>query len=250
MSDVLGAALFQSRTRSKVLELLFVRRVRASVSELARAAGVSPRAVSKELRHLLPTGLVEVETVGRTDQVRGNLGHPAVPHLRALLRLSSQADPDEAHSRKVRTSLAGWGAPLVVAAPRRVMGLTETLVEGLREARRDAAVLRVLPTVLARNLDAVDWVALKTSARRARAKSELGLVVELTSRLLDRQDLLQHLDGLRDRRRTRLQYFPEVASRFEEAAARRRSPATAKRWGFWMNLSEDSLRATLERHRA
>ena len=59
-----------------------------------------------------------------------------------------------------------------------------------------------------------------------------------------------HAAGLRDRRRRALLFFPAAKSSFERALARQRSPARALAWGFWMNLSEESFRATLERHSA
>lgn len=250
MSEVLGSVLFQSATRSAVLELLFVRGLTASVSELARRAGLSPRAVGNEVRHLLPTGLVAVDTVGGADVVRANTSHAAAPHLRGLLQAPGELVVDAAEAKRVRESLAAWDAPLAGVRPRKHHSLSEALLRGLEEARRDGTVLRVLPVVLARHLGELDWKALREDARRRKLKAELGFLIDLTAGLLDDEALRAEAAPLRDRRRRTMRFYPLVKSRFEVELAKQRSPEVATRWGFWMNLSEDSFRGLLEKHRA
>ena len=250
MSDVLSTVLFQSVTRSAVLELLFLRGVVGSVSELARRTGLSPRSVGNEVRHLLPTGLLLVDTVGGADVVRANEKHVGAQHLRGLLQTPGVRPPDLSEAKQARESLAAWGAPLAAVRHVRHYPLNESLVRGLAEARTDATVLRVLPTVLARHVESVDWAGLREDARRRKLKAELGLLVELTAELLERPALSQQAAGLADKRRRTMRYFPEAKNRYEAELAKARSPAVARRWGFWMNLSEDSFRATLEKHRA
>ncbi len=250
MSDVVAGALFQSSTRSELLELLFVRGLSASVSELARRANLSPRSVANEVRHLAALRLVSVEAVGGADVVKANLKHPAAKALLTLLRTPIDVRLDDASAREVRESLAGWGAPLAGVEARRHFPLGESLLRGLEAARQDGTVLRVLPTVLAGHLDEVDWTELKEDARRRKQKAELGMLVELTGNLLGRADLRERVAALRDRRRRTLRYFPTARSGFEKELAQKRTPAAARSWGFWMNLSEDSFRSTLERHRA
>lgn len=250
MSEALSAVLFQSATRSAVLELLFVRGVAASVSELARRAGLSPRSVGNEVRHLLPTGLVLVDTVGGADLVRANTKHVGARHLRGLLQTPGAAPPDASEAKKTREALVAWGAPLAGVRSVRHYPLNESLLRGLAEARHDGTVLRVLPPVLARNLEAVDWAGLREDARRQKLKAELGLLVELTAGLLARPELKQQVAGLADRRRRTMRFLPEVKSPWEAELAKQRSPEVARRWGFWMNLTEESFRTTLEKHRA
>ncbi len=250
MSDVLGSVLFQSATRSAVLELLFVRGVSASVSELARRAGLSPRSVGNEIRHLLPTGLVVVEAVGGADVVRANAKHAGARHLRGLLTTPGALAADASEAMRTRESLAAWGAPLVGVRGVKHFPLAETLLRGLVDARRDGTVLRVLPVVLARHADALDWPALREDARRRKLKAELGLLVELTAEATARPALREHAAALQDRRRHAMRYFPEPKNHYEAELARQRSPDVARRWGFWMNMSLESFRGTLEKHGA
>ena len=124
------------------------------------------------------------------------------------------------------------------------------MLRGLEEARCDGTVLRVLPTVLARNVGSVDWAELREEARRRKMKAELGWLIELTAELLQRPELKAEAASLHDKRRRTLRFFPAVKSGFEEELARLRSPASALNWGFWMNMSDDSFRSTLEKHGA
>jgi hypothetical protein len=250
MSEVLGSVLFQSATRSAVLDLLFVRGLSASVSELARRAGLSPRAVGNEVRHLLPTGLVRVDTVGGADVVRANTAHAATRHLRALLEAPSEPVVAASEAKKVRESLAAWGAPLAGVRPRRHHSLNEALLRGLEEARRDGTVLRVLPVVLTRHLGEVDWKELREDARRRKLKAELGFLLEVSGRLLNDTSLGAQAEPLHDRRRRAMRFYPLVKSRYEAELAKERSPDVATRWGFWMNLSEESFRGLFEKHGA
>lgn len=81
-------------------------------------------------------------------------------------------------------------------------------------------------------------------------KAELGWLTELTADLLDRPELKAQAATLHDKRRRTLRFFPAVKSGFEEELAKLRSPQSALNWGFWMNISDDSFRSTLEKHRA
>lgn len=249
MSEMVSQVLFESRSREALLRLLLLKNVEAPVSELARRAGLSARAISREVQHLLPTGLLNTTTVGGADVVTVNRGHAAAKHLAALLQIP--AEPASAgEDRSTRASLAAWGAPLVAAEGRRAKSLEAALLAGLELSRRDGTVLRVMPTVLARNAARVDWQELEEGARRRKLKSELGWLLEQTAELANEPALARRGEKLRDRRRRSVRCFPEVKSRFERELAHQRSPPIARRWGFAMNVSVESLRSTFERHRA
>jgi hypothetical protein len=186
--------------------------------------------------------------MGAGDVVRANQNHPAAAALVTLLETPAVVPASRLEQARVRESLAGWGAPLAGVRPVRRFGLEETALLGLEESARDATVLRTLPVLLARNWSVLNWAALKEEARRRKLKAHLGMLAELTASLAGLPG--SPVKELRDRRVKRMRFFPEVKSRYEEELARRRTPEVAKRWGFWMNLSEESFRRTLEQHRA
>ena len=249
MSYSVADQLFQSRSRCAVLTLLFLKGMAASASELARRSGLSVRGVAKEVKHLQAMGLVSVSHHDRADLVRANGEHPAAEALRALLRTPSRPPVDTAEAKKVRESLVAWGAPLAEVRPVRHYSLEETVLRGLVAAEHDGTVFRTLPTLLARRRAALDWAELKEGARQQRLQAPLGLVAELTGEMLGDKSLARDVEDLHDRRRKQMRFFPVVKSSYEEKLAMSRSPAAAKRWGFWTNVTVESLRSTWEAHR-
>jgi hypothetical protein len=251
MSD-LAKALFASASRAAVLRLVVHDGLEDSVSGLARRAGLSSRAVAREVTHLARTGLVTVRSLGGADLVRANREHPAVMPLKQLLSLDFTFADERDVRAFVRDALSAWGAPLdgQRRRGRNTPSLPETLLSALEVARHDGTVLRVLPVVLAKNLHHVDWVVLLESARHRKLKAELGMLVELTADLLNQPELKSRVSSLKDRRRHKKRFFPEPRNRFEVELAKRQTPRAAARWGFMMNMTEEAFRTTLERHRA
>ncbi len=245
----LADALFPSRARRAVLLGLFGPRGNAAtVSELARQAGLTPRAVAVEVRRLAGTGLVEVEAKGAADLVHPCRRHPAA---RALSRLMKQAaSASGVPLRDPRPSLAAYGAPLAGPDPVPAMSREEALVVGLLEARTDPTLLRVLPVMVLRNEGQFDWDDVRSRARRAKLKAELGMLLDLTAAVSGHAGLHEHTRGLADHRRRVPRDVPEPASVFERRLADKRTPPVARRWGFRMNMSEASVREFVKKHAA
>lgn len=240
-------ALFPSRARRAVLEGLFGPRGKAAtVSELARKAGLTPRAVAVEVRRLAAAGLVEVEAKGAADLVCPSRRHPAARALSGLLKQAASASGTS--HRDPRPSLAAYGAPLPGVEPAPELPREEALVVGLQEARTDPTLLRVLPVVVLRNEGCLDWDDVRSRARRAKLKAELGMLLDLTAAVSGHVRLHEQTHGLSDRRRRVPRYLPEPASEFERRLANKRTPPAARRWGFRMNMSEASVGEFVRKH--
>ncbi len=243
-------ALFPSKARRAVVEALFSGHPsQASVSELARRAGLTPRAVSVEVEKLEAVGLVSVEAEGAAHVVKANRAHPVAKALAHLVRAartpgtkSQPSDPD------LRPSLAAYGAPLMSDAPRPALPLADAVLRGLRAARTDATLLRVLPVVVAKNALRFDWPDLRERARRMNLKAELGMLLELTGHAGGLPEVEAQAAALRDGRRRRTRFFSTVANRYDEKLAEMRTPPSAARWGFRMNMTEESVRDMLRKH--
>lgn len=241
-------ALFPTAARRAVVELLFSGApAEASMSELARRANLTPRAIAVEVQKLEEAGLVEVHAFGSAHVVRRNDKSPASGALSELLRAAREADAGSS-DRNVRRSLAAYGAPLAGEEPRAALSLSETLVRALKLARRDATILRVLPVVLAKHVNDLDWTDLVERAHRTNVKSELGMLLDLTADVARLPNLRARTAELRDGRRKRPRYFPAVAGTFEKQLAERRTPDAASRWQFFMNMTEDSFREFVSKH--
>jgi hypothetical protein len=242
-------ALFPTKARRALVELLFSGAVgEASMSELARRAGLTPRAVAVEVQRLEEADLVEVHAHGPAYVVRPNARSAPVQALAQLVRSAAETPSAGALERSVRRSLAAYGAPLLGEEPRPAFSLSETLLRGLRAARSDATVLRVLPVVLAKHAKNLDWADLMERARRMNLRAELGMLLDLTAKVASLPDLRAHAAELSDARRKRPRYFPHVEGAFEKQLAARRTPEAATRWHFVMNMTEDSFREMVRKH--
>lgn len=246
-------ALFPSKARRALLETLFSGTLEsASVSELARRARLTPRAVSVEVEKLQEAGLVEVEAIGSAHVVRANGRHPVSAALKRLLNSARPGlgEGADAERRTVRESLAAYGAPLLGDEPRRHYTLSDTVLRGLKLARTDATVLRVLPLVVFKHVRDFDWTDLRERARRMNLKAELGMLLDLTSDVASLPAVRAEARQLSDGRRKRKRFFHPVHGQFERELAQMRTPASAARWGFFLNMPEDAFRETLRKHAA
>jgi len=147
-----------------------------------------------------------------------------------------------------RPSLAAYGTPLVGVGPAQEMGREEALVAGLQEARTDPTLLRALPVMVLRNEGRLDWDDVRGRARRGKLNAELGMLLDLTAAVSGHASLREQARGLADRRRRVPRYLPEPASQFERRLADKRTPAAARRWGFRMNMSQESLGEFVRKH--
>ena len=248
--ELVTQILFPSRARRSLLLALFRDgAANLSVSELARRAGLTPRAVAVEVARLDSAGLVRVEAVGSAHVVRPCTDHPAISPLRALLGAPTSRESAGADGL-VRLSLASYGAPLLAGAADSPLPLVETLLRGLALARSDAAALVALPVVLARQARDVDFRELKEGARRQKLKAELGLLFDLTADVGGMPELRAHASGLADGRRRLRRSLPASLGTREWELAEGRSPPAALRWNFRMNTTEEAFRAAFEDGRA
>ncbi|HYO55945.1 hypothetical protein [Archangium sp.] len=154
------------------------------------------------------------------------------------------------HSDSIHETLVAYGAPLVSWKPVRHMSLEQALVHGLGLSHGHPALFRVLPLVLLRNAEALDWERLRALARDASVAAELGLMVELTAKAVGRPELMHGVSALRLPPDGALRFFHEPRSEFGRELVRQRTPPVAKRWGFWLDMSEDSVRALVQKHGA
>jgi hypothetical protein len=242
-------ALFPAKARRALIDLLFSGAVlEASTSELARRAGLTPRAVAVEVQRLEEAALVEVQAVGPAHLVRPNLRSAAARALSDLVKAATASQQPAPPDRNVRRSLAAYGAPLLGEEPKPAFSLPETLLRGLKAARHDATVLRVLPVVVAKHVKELDWTDLAERARRMNQRAELGMLLDLTADVADLPDLRAHAAKLSDARRKRPRYFPFLEGTFERQLAAKRSPAAATRWHFLMNMTEEAFREMVRKH--
>lgn len=240
--------LVSGRVRRELLRLLWGRDARGSVSALARMAGVAFSAAHRELDAMREAGLARVEREGAELVYRANDAHPQADLLWRLVTAPDEqpAKAEADHDERVRGWLASIGAPLGAAeASSSVFPLEHGLAEALSLAHRDPTVARVLPLVLWRQRERLDFDRLQREAARRNEDQALGLFLELAGRISSERRLVRAAAPLRDRRRRRVRmFFSGPHGPRALVATRRNTPPEARRWGFLMNMGLDSFRST------
>ena len=245
--------LVTSRVRRELLRLLWGAGAEGSVSALARRAGVSFAAAHRELLAMRTAGLARRKREGAAVVYSAN---PTSSHAKPLRKLVDEARtrplaPLVADPEKVRTWLSAAGAPLAVSRPARGPRppIEAVLAEGVALSHQDAAVARVLPLVLWRHRNTLDHAELVRQASLRNESQALGFFLELTGMLGNEHQLKERARPLRDGRRTRARpFFARPLGPRELAFAQVRTPALARRWGYWMNMDLESFASTFAKH--
>ena len=249
--------LVTGRVRLDLLRLLWADGARGTVSELSRGARTSFAAAHKELAAMEAIGLVVASRAGGRAQYAANPSYPEARLLRGLLVKAGAAHHSNTRSttrdsddQAVLAFLSAHGAPWGAGGPVSATPDAETLIlQCLALARRDATVARVLPLVLWRLRATLDWDQLVERAKAEGQTHVLGFFLELAGKFGGDKALRSLSRRLRDRRRTRPHLFfqrphgPEALR-----AARRNTPAPARRFGFTMNLGLDSFESAFRKH--
>lgn len=144
-------------------------------------------------------------------------------------------------------TLVALGAPLTGWKANQVLSPDLAFLNGLEFAKENATVLRALPLVLARQWRRFDWARLEQAARERGLLALLGMVSELTAALADLPELARWAQKFWEPA-SKPRHLFGVRNEFERELAEVRSPAVARKWGFLMNMGEDSFRALYERH--
>ena len=243
-------ALVTSRTRAALLTWAVHSGEERTMRELAHELGFSVPRVQAEARCLASLGLLEVQRRGGVDEVRPQKGELLQALAAVLLALESKNDREDRERSTVRGELVALGAPLLDPPTETGRPPEEILLDGLDLARSDATVLRVLPVVVMQQRLALDWNRLRDLARRRRLKAELGMLVSLTAELTGRRELLTEVEALRDRRRSRPEYFHDSPlSHRARLLAKERTPASVREWNFLMNMELKTFHNTLKHHK-
>ncbi len=242
--------LVTSKARRLLLHTLWGADVTGSVSDLAQRCGVSFASAHRELRAMREVGLARSVRNGGRTMYCANAAHPQAALVRQLVSAPTVVDPHkDKEAQEVRRRLKTLGAPLNGRAMRRSnVDVEQTLADGVRLARWDATVARVMPLCLWHQRCAVNWKRLLASVYGSQEKHALGFFLELTTELSGDERFKSCAAMLRDKRvRTIHNFFmgPKTASAIELAEAK--TPVVARDWGFRMNLEYESFQSTFDR---
>jgi DNA-binding transcriptional ArsR family regulator len=241
--------LLPTRTRRRLLELLWRDEESGSVSELARLAGVSFAGAHRELRAMSRAGLVRRSSDGGTAVYRANTAHPGAGPLREVLSIPSpEPGADEKSDAEVRGWLVDLGA-LLDAHRHTAPSPERALAAAARLSHRDPSVARILPALIWKHRDRLDLARLVTEARRQGEKQALGFFIEMAAELGGDPSLFRWAEPFRDRRlHTTKDFFVRSGSPYARQLADLHTPPAARRWHYRLNIGQDSFEAAFRRH--
>lgn len=245
--------LVTSRAKRELFRLVWGKDRVGSVSLLAREAGLSFSPTHRELEAMRSAGLVRSERRGAELLYRRVEGHLQTELLRALAAAPPLAPEPPAAKSEPQDDVRGWlqqmGAPLSAPRSKRNPPSSEVaLTEALVLSHTDPTVARVLPFVLWRQRADLDLDHLAVLATQRDEAQSLGYFLELAGKLGKDRPLLQASKQLVDRRRRRPRmFFAGRHGRRAVAAASKRTPQVARRWGYLMNAGVDSFKSVFDK---
>ncbi len=128
------------------------------------------------------------------------------------------------------------------------MPLDEAVLRALQHVEEDSTLALVLPVVLAKNAERVSFAELEAKARARHLEARLGMLLDVTAEVTPLHSARSAAANLYEFRNTTPVFLPPPKTRLDEQLARQRTPEIMRRWGFLMNVREDSLREFARKH--
>jgi hypothetical protein len=244
--------LVSSKIRRRLLTLLWREGARGTASSLARRAGTPIGASYGELKAMNRAGLARATLESGRVVYEAERGSPYADALRKLFSASSEATGVRSelaeHSDELRKELAAHGAPLAVpASPVPALPLEELLARACELARADRSIAEVLPALLVKKKDELDFERLARALAERGQKHSGGFMLAVASSLCGDKALSAWARRLKDKRRTRASDFFVDTPADTSAADERGSFALARSWSFRMPLAMRDFRSASER---
>jgi hypothetical protein len=244
------AYLVTSKARRRLLELLWRRGATGTASELAKQARISFTSAYRELKLMERFGLAMSSVDDGREVYAAATDHPDADLLRGLVSAPQRsAAPTDEAAFATRRRARALGAPLQVPAePVASHDREQVLVDAVRLSRRDATLARTIPVLIWRQRRSLDRARLHAAAHKARQKHAVGFFLALTAELAGDDELALWAESLRDHRARGERSFFDLASAVtSRELAERRTPAVARRWGYWMDLDMPTFQSTFEK---
>ncbi|MBX7115940.1 MAG: helix-turn-helix domain-containing protein [Myxococcaceae bacterium] len=150
---------------------------------------------------------------------------------------------EEAFLLRLKQSLVFYGARFADLRPVEHMAREDALLFAVAQSRKHASILRVVPDVIAKNADKLNWETLRLVSRQRGIAAELGMVTYLAAETMALDYLKANVEPLKDARPApeNPRYFPEVTSKAERKLADLRSPHAALVWHLRSNVTSESF---------
>jgi len=248
-----AAELLGSRVRAVVLNELLLHKFSGSARALAKRVGLAYFPVARELERLVRMGFVHRRRHAAAGHHEAAWDQPVMRCLADLLRKCSFRRESRMQVKDrdaVVAALAEYGAPIRRAGNMtagKLMPLEATIASAVILSHREATVLRVLPCFLAQVSARLDWTLLRSEANRHDVRHSLGMLLDVAGKLFGQPNLRARAKEFRDRRRTQPKHYLPTENRAEKVMAEKNTPSLIRKWGFLLDMSEESFRRVMDK---
>jgi len=243
--------LVTSKTRRKLLKLLWRDGENGTAAELANKSGVAFAGAYKELKAMTSSELANAEWKNGRKVFSANKSHPMAQLLNELVKESvEKKEVGEKESNSLRENLAFLGLPVSAHKTRPDPGtsIEALMAQAADLSQNDASVARSLPVLFHKLREKLDFETLKNESLKRGNRHQVGFFLELTGKLSRDEKLTRVSRNFLDHRfRVPRQFFKnESESEVAKQLAELRTPELAKKWGWRMNMGEDAFAKTYE----
>lgn len=233
--------LFKTKKHQKLVELLLVEKLTASMHELALMSGLGYATTYELLHKMEKMDLVKKAKQGRSTLFTSNLSPEDLKSFKLLMNRQEVKRKPLGEFKELDLPLVG---DLKEFQREKAQSLEELLVKTVVLAKKNSTLLRVLPLLVKRLYSRVNPHQLVYWSKQHHVDRELGFVLELTSKLSGDRKLSTLAKKLMDNRWSKPVPFLESEkglSGFQEMLVQENTPALAKKWFLTMNMGLDSF---------
>jgi hypothetical protein len=235
--------LFKNKESVRLVELLWVDKLQASVNELSHLSGLSYSTTHEELQRMKSLGLVKMERSGKATLFSSALADNEADVLVSLFATKKKAGVRKTFSfDDFKMPLLGDYSELQSEK----MEVEELLVKAVHLSKKNASLLRALPLLLRKMGDNFDFNQLAYWSKRYETNRELGFLLELTAQLTKNKKYNKLAKKFKDKRWAKPDFYFESdfeLAGFQAIAVDRNTPELAKKWYLKLNMGLDSFQS-------
>lgn len=239
--------LFKNNESAKLAELLWLKKVEASVNELSLLSGLSYSTTHEELQRMKSLNLVKMQRKGKAT-----LYSSALVEAEANV-VASIFEKTKGHSKQT-FSFDDFNMPLLgdfSELQGEKVEAEELLVKAVKLSKKNSSLLRALPLLFKKMGDGLESYQLAYWSKRYDANKEMGFVLDLTGQLTKNKKYSELAKKFRDKRWSKYDYYFERDNElkgFQALAVDGHTPELARKWYLKLNVGLDSFQSFYSKH--
>lgn len=233
--------LFKTNKHQKLVELLLLEGLTASMHELALMSGLGYATTYDLLHKMEKMDLVKKAKQGRSTLFTSNLSSEDLKSFKLLMNRHEVKRKPLADFEELDLPLVG---DLREFQKEKAQSLEELLVKTVVLSKKNSTLLRVLPLLVKRLGPRLNSHQLVYWSKQHHVDRELGFLLELTAKLSGEKKFGTLARKLKDNRWGKPEPFLDSEkdlTGFQAMLVEENTPALAKKWFLTMNMGLDSF---------